>query len=310
MTTLLGGFGSSESILCFDEDISDFCKPEIKGRGFVKTGNDIYEYQSFWIGEPKYNLKDKDFEGLEPINNSKSSNENLESSEYSNNIEEVINNNENEFKSDETNEEYDPIEEARAKRLTKRKKKQAEEERKKEEEFESMIELENSDENFKEFKRPKKETWDAEDFFSEDSSEEDSNDSKESKSFEERKSSNNEYKTSKQESHITFDDSDKLDNQTINNKKSKSYEDDFENFDSNDISTDEESNLFFDDHEPVPTPIKKSIKINKINREPIGEVFTDDNDLFESFENKSDSTSRQIKINKKTIKINIKRDED
>lgn len=57
MATLLGDFGTSESTLCFDDDVSDLAKPEIIGRGFVKTGQTILEYQSFLINDFKYKYK-------------------------------------------------------------------------------------------------------------------------------------------------------------------------------------------------------------------------------------------------------------
>lgn len=48
ISMLLGDFDASASTLIFDEDISNRSKPEIKGRGFVKSGKDITEFQSFW----------------------------------------------------------------------------------------------------------------------------------------------------------------------------------------------------------------------------------------------------------------------
>ena len=49
---ILGEFDSSASSLIFDEDVSNLSKPEIKGRGFVKSGKDIAEFQSYWT-DPK-----------------------------------------------------------------------------------------------------------------------------------------------------------------------------------------------------------------------------------------------------------------
>lgn len=51
MSTILGDFGSSESTLTLDDDYSALAKPEIKGRGFVKTGQDVIEYQSFYVDQ-------------------------------------------------------------------------------------------------------------------------------------------------------------------------------------------------------------------------------------------------------------------
>lgn len=56
MSCLLGDFDSSASTLVFDKDISDLSKPEIKGRGFIKTGKEIIEFQAY------YTEKEKDFE--------------------------------------------------------------------------------------------------------------------------------------------------------------------------------------------------------------------------------------------------------
>lgn len=44
---LLGHFDAGASSLIFDEDISHMAKPEIKGRGYLKTGS-IVEFQSYW----------------------------------------------------------------------------------------------------------------------------------------------------------------------------------------------------------------------------------------------------------------------
>ena len=55
MGCLLGDFDSGASALIFDKDVSAMSKPEIKGRGFIKSGKEIYEFQSYWTE------KDKDF---------------------------------------------------------------------------------------------------------------------------------------------------------------------------------------------------------------------------------------------------------
>ncbi len=47
MSILLGGFDDAASYLMFNQDISDRCKPEIKGRGFIGSGNEIIETQIF-----------------------------------------------------------------------------------------------------------------------------------------------------------------------------------------------------------------------------------------------------------------------
>lgn len=44
---LLGSFDDGASNLVFEKDISDMCKPHIKGRGFIGIGNYIYETQFF-----------------------------------------------------------------------------------------------------------------------------------------------------------------------------------------------------------------------------------------------------------------------
>lgn len=56
MGMLLGDFDSAGSALVFDEDISDISKPEIKGRGYIKSGKEIIEFQSYWTE------KEKDFQ--------------------------------------------------------------------------------------------------------------------------------------------------------------------------------------------------------------------------------------------------------
>ena len=50
---LLGDFDASASTLIFDEDISARSKPEIKGRGYIKSGKEITEFQSFWTEKEK-----------------------------------------------------------------------------------------------------------------------------------------------------------------------------------------------------------------------------------------------------------------
>lgn len=53
MSCLLGDFDTGASSLLFDKDISYLSKPEIKGRGFLKSGKEIYEFQSFWTEKEK-----------------------------------------------------------------------------------------------------------------------------------------------------------------------------------------------------------------------------------------------------------------
>lgn len=52
LCSLLGGFDAGASSLMFDTDISHMAKPQIKGRGFTKSGNDLIEYQSYYA-EPE-----------------------------------------------------------------------------------------------------------------------------------------------------------------------------------------------------------------------------------------------------------------
>ena len=47
MSILLGGFDDGASTLIFEQDLSRYCKPQIKGRGFIQTGNNILETQIF-----------------------------------------------------------------------------------------------------------------------------------------------------------------------------------------------------------------------------------------------------------------------
>ena len=56
MACLLGDFDSGASSLVFDKDISHLSKPEIKGRGFLQSGKEIYEFQSYWVDKDK-NIK-------------------------------------------------------------------------------------------------------------------------------------------------------------------------------------------------------------------------------------------------------------
>lgn len=52
MSCLLGGFDSGASTLMFEKDISNLAKPEIKGRGFLQSGNEIIETQTYFT-EPE-----------------------------------------------------------------------------------------------------------------------------------------------------------------------------------------------------------------------------------------------------------------
>ena len=47
MYCLMGGFDDVTSTFVFEKDISDLCKPLIKGRGFIKNYNSIYETQIY-----------------------------------------------------------------------------------------------------------------------------------------------------------------------------------------------------------------------------------------------------------------------
>lgn len=49
MSMLLGGFDSGSSTLMFEKDISQLAKPQIKGRAFLQSGNDIIETQTYYI---------------------------------------------------------------------------------------------------------------------------------------------------------------------------------------------------------------------------------------------------------------------
>jgi len=48
MSCLLGGFDDGASTLMFEKDISNQAKPQIKGRGFVGSGNEIIETQTYF----------------------------------------------------------------------------------------------------------------------------------------------------------------------------------------------------------------------------------------------------------------------
>ena len=56
---VLGDFDSGVSSNLFEKDISHMSKPEIKGRGFMKSGSSIYEFQSYWT-DPKTDLMFED----------------------------------------------------------------------------------------------------------------------------------------------------------------------------------------------------------------------------------------------------------
>ena len=75
LKTLLGDFGSSESTLIFDDDYSSLSKPEIAGRGFIKSGQEVTEYQSFWVDkktiiyEYKNNFYNSNFKPIKEVEN-------------------------------------------------------------------------------------------------------------------------------------------------------------------------------------------------------------------------------------------------
>lgn len=48
MSVLLGGFDDGASQLMFEKDISQLAKPQIKGRGFIGSGNEIIETQTYY----------------------------------------------------------------------------------------------------------------------------------------------------------------------------------------------------------------------------------------------------------------------
>lgn len=49
---VLGDFDGGVSSTLFEKDISHMSRPEIKGRGFMKSGSQLYEFQSYWT-DPK-----------------------------------------------------------------------------------------------------------------------------------------------------------------------------------------------------------------------------------------------------------------
>ena len=53
MCCLLGQFDDAASSLMFDKDISNLSKPWIKGRGFIQSGNEIIETQTYWTQPEK-----------------------------------------------------------------------------------------------------------------------------------------------------------------------------------------------------------------------------------------------------------------
>lgn len=55
---VLGDFDGGVSSTLFEKDISHMSRPEIKGRGFMKSGSQLYEFQCYWT-DPK---TDFDFE--------------------------------------------------------------------------------------------------------------------------------------------------------------------------------------------------------------------------------------------------------
>lgn len=312
MTTLLGGFGTSESTLCFDEDISDFCKPEIKGRGFVKTGNEIYEYQSFWISEPNYILKDKDFESKDIVNNLYTELNNDSTSE--NNIESNIqtSENENSFENSFKNEVFKTPEEIkefkRKKRSEARKRRIEEKEKAKDKEIEEAIEKENSGDSSFEEKEREKPVWDAEEFFdylSEDSENNNNANTEEDKNFEESSKTN------------------------LNESKTDNYDEDYKTTSNNtdDFNLDLE-NLFKESNENKDEFNYEKNEPEKTKEEEKGEYVSDRNDFrIHDSEKESSGKKRVIKINKlninssskssneeekktKVIKFNIKKSSD
>ena len=63
MSVLLGGFDEGASQLMFEKDISNLAKPDIKGRGFIGSGNEIIETQTYftqpendWVFDDKQKL--------------------------------------------------------------------------------------------------------------------------------------------------------------------------------------------------------------------------------------------------------------
>ena len=53
MCCLLGGFDDGASTLMFEKDISNQAKPQIKGRGFIGSGNEIIETQTYFTQPEK-----------------------------------------------------------------------------------------------------------------------------------------------------------------------------------------------------------------------------------------------------------------
>lgn len=53
MSVLLGGFDDGASQLMFEKDISNLAKPEIKGRGFIGSGTQIIETQTYFTQPEK-----------------------------------------------------------------------------------------------------------------------------------------------------------------------------------------------------------------------------------------------------------------
>lgn len=99
MGCLLGDFDTGASSLIFDEDISDLSKPEIKGRGFIKTGKEINEFQSYWTEKEKHFLLRNGMYMNDTKNNNSEKNIEKNKNKIETNVEEP-NNNDN-FKSNE-----------------------------------------------------------------------------------------------------------------------------------------------------------------------------------------------------------------
>lgn len=60
MCCLLGQFDDAASSLMFDKDISNLSKPWIKGRGFIQSGNEIIETQTYYTQPEKDWVFDED----------------------------------------------------------------------------------------------------------------------------------------------------------------------------------------------------------------------------------------------------------
>ena len=57
---VLGDFDGGVSSTLFEKDISHMSRPEIKGRGFMKSGSQLYEFQSYWTDpETDFVFEDK-----------------------------------------------------------------------------------------------------------------------------------------------------------------------------------------------------------------------------------------------------------